>query len=314
MTEEGDPPNRDDARAETPITSDDAASPAPREYVVGYGRPPQSTRFKPGKSGNPKGRKKRAPNVAQQIEALLAQKIRVTESGKHKSLSRQQVMLTSIANNASKGDLKSAAFLFHLRTTHREEKSSTIDAELLDAENAALLSSFVAQMIAGEEIPLEGATSDEIPQRGEAKPSGSTSQHGPEVSTASVTAPSAAGGTEEHRRADSDAQLLNADGVASDLSSAQAEFSAGPIDSDRNLLPGQNQTSSLTPADAISPPLQPVVRGLVHRDPGLGLTVAAPVAAGIVSADPPHAENVRIVRSAPLPAGLRIQPNDKSQS
>ena len=56
-------------------------------------------------------------------------------------------MFTSIGNNASKGDLKSAAFLLHLRTTHREEKSSTIDAELLDAENAALLSSFVAQMI-----------------------------------------------------------------------------------------------------------------------------------------------------------------------
>ena len=243
MTREGDTSNNgDEARAEMPNTPNDGASIAPREYAVGYRRPPQSTRFKPGKSGNPKGRKKRAPNVTQQIEALLAQKIRVTESGKHKSLSRQQVMLTSIANNASKGDLKSAAFLLHLRATHREEKSSTIDPALLDAESAALLSSFVAQMLAGEEIPQEGATSDEIPQRDESKPSGSTSQHGQEVSTGSATAASAAGETEEHGRTDSDAQLPNADGLAGDLSSAQAEFSTGPIDSDRNLLPGQNQT------------------------------------------------------------------------
>ena len=245
MTREANTPDHEDqTHSETPNTPDDGASPAPREYKVGYRKPPRSTRFKPGKSGNPKGRKKRPPNVAQQIDALLAQKIRVTESGKHKSLFRQQVMLTTFANNASKGDLKSAAFLLHLRATHREEKSSTIDPALLDAESAALLGSFVAQMLAGEAIPQEGATSDEIPQRGESKPAGGTSQHGPEVSTVSAAEVSAAGGTEEHGRANSDAQLPNADGLASDLSSGQAELTTGPIDSDRNLLPGQNQTKS----------------------------------------------------------------------
>ena len=31
-------------------------------YDVGYGKPPASTRFKPGQSGNPKGRPKGANN------------------------------------------------------------------------------------------------------------------------------------------------------------------------------------------------------------------------------------------------------------
>lgn len=30
-------------------------------YLVGYGKPPLHTRFKPGQSGNPRGRPRRAP-------------------------------------------------------------------------------------------------------------------------------------------------------------------------------------------------------------------------------------------------------------
>ena len=115
MTGEGDPPNHgDDAHAETPNTPDDGASIAPREYAVGYRKPPKSTRFKPGRSGNPKGRRKGEPSVFEQIRALLRQKLTVTEGGKRKRLSRQEVMFKSIGNKAVGGDLKAAAFLFEL--------------------------------------------------------------------------------------------------------------------------------------------------------------------------------------------------------
>ena len=36
---------------------------SPRHYEVGYGRPPQAAQFKPGQSGNPKGRPKGAKNL-----------------------------------------------------------------------------------------------------------------------------------------------------------------------------------------------------------------------------------------------------------
>lgn len=39
-----------------------AESTAPKQYKVGYGNPSKSTQFKPGQSGNPKGRTKGSRN------------------------------------------------------------------------------------------------------------------------------------------------------------------------------------------------------------------------------------------------------------
>jgi hypothetical protein len=47
-----------------------------KPYRVGYGRPPTETQFKPGISGNPKGRNKKAPSFfSGVIEQVLDEKI-----------------------------------------------------------------------------------------------------------------------------------------------------------------------------------------------------------------------------------------------
>ena len=47
------------------------------QYEVGYGKPPHHTRFRPGASGNPKGRPKGVNNLATDIKNALASKITV---------------------------------------------------------------------------------------------------------------------------------------------------------------------------------------------------------------------------------------------
>jgi hypothetical protein len=46
-----------------------------KPYRVGYGRPTTEPQFKPGISGNPKGRNKKAPSFSGVIEQVLDEKI-----------------------------------------------------------------------------------------------------------------------------------------------------------------------------------------------------------------------------------------------
>ena len=156
------PIHGDEAHADTPHAPDDGVLPAPREYTVGYAKPPKSTRFEPGRSGNPKGRRKGEPSVFEQIRALFRQKLTVTEGGKRKRLSRQEVMFKSIGNKAVGGDIKAAAFLFELMNSHKDSASSSIDPKMLNDEAHAVLADFVNQLQTGEVLSnsFEGADDD----------------------------------------------------------------------------------------------------------------------------------------------------------
>jgi hypothetical protein len=50
--------------------------------TVGYKRPPSKTRFKPGQSGNPRGRPKRQVDMSSALNKEFNDKIVVTELGK----------------------------------------------------------------------------------------------------------------------------------------------------------------------------------------------------------------------------------------
>ena len=56
--------------------SQPAASDA--EYKVGPGRPPREYRFKPGKSGNPKGAKPKPPSIAPDLKLALERALNKT--------------------------------------------------------------------------------------------------------------------------------------------------------------------------------------------------------------------------------------------
>jgi hypothetical protein len=87
---------------------------AKKEYAVGYGKPPRSTRFAKGKSGNPKGRPKGSKNLRTYLEAELYDRVTVTQGGKQRSISRQQALLKTLVSKAIQNDTKSIALLLNL--------------------------------------------------------------------------------------------------------------------------------------------------------------------------------------------------------
>jgi len=85
--------------------------------IVGYGKPPKASRFKPGISGNPKGRPKRqAPALAEIIGAALNAPVQYQERGRSKTTTRNELSLRLLVERAVKGDLKAAEFLLNVRS------------------------------------------------------------------------------------------------------------------------------------------------------------------------------------------------------
>lgn len=75
------PPRRRKSLPRVRITKTITEASAP-ENEVGYGKPPRTHQFKPGQSGNPKGRPKGAKSEATILYELLHRKIPIREGGK----------------------------------------------------------------------------------------------------------------------------------------------------------------------------------------------------------------------------------------
>jgi hypothetical protein len=86
-----------------------------RSYKVGYSKPPKHTRFKPGQSGNPKGRKPGRKNVMTLLEETLFDTVKVRENGKVRRVPAIQACLLNLRNLAIKGDSKGAGPLDQAR-------------------------------------------------------------------------------------------------------------------------------------------------------------------------------------------------------
>lgn len=88
-----------------------ALTPRP-EYEVGYGKPPKQTRFKPGQSGNPRGRPKgaktRRPGLHEERmkENILDEAYRditIRDGDRHVSIPMAQAVIRAMAVNAAEG-------------------------------------------------------------------------------------------------------------------------------------------------------------------------------------------------------------------
>jgi hypothetical protein len=100
---------------------------------VGYGRPPVHTRFKPGKSGNPKGRPRNTRNLRTIIQDVLTTKIVLRQGQGKRSISKLEGIVLRQVENALKGDDKAA-----LATLKMAAQVGLLEGPESDIEAAAL--------------------------------------------------------------------------------------------------------------------------------------------------------------------------------
>jgi len=103
---------------------------------VGYGKPPRAYQFKPGQSGNPRGRPKGTKNESTMLEELLHRKVQIREGGRERKITVLEAMLRRFAEDSLKGNTKSAAFL--LNRYAAMETTDRAHSELSDDDQAVL--------------------------------------------------------------------------------------------------------------------------------------------------------------------------------
>jgi hypothetical protein len=81
---------------------------------VGYCNPPQSTRFKKGQSGNPKGRPKGTLNVTTVLANTLRERVTIVEQGQRRTITKLEAAIKQLVNKAASGDLRAGRQLLEL--------------------------------------------------------------------------------------------------------------------------------------------------------------------------------------------------------
>ncbi len=108
-------------------------------YDVGYGKPPKTTQFRKGKSGNPRGRPKGGFSHKKDIAEMLRQTVTMTVDGRPRKVSAHRAATMRLLDRAMKGDMKALEKVLsmgerlseELEAAEQDQKLSRIEGEVL---------------------------------------------------------------------------------------------------------------------------------------------------------------------------------------
>jgi hypothetical protein len=111
---------------------DEGKDEAERPYEVGYGRPPKDKQFKPGQSGNSKGRRKGSKSYSQIVKEVFCEELTIMENGRRLKVMALEVMLKKTRNLAISGKMDAQ------REAYKQVRDHLIVQLDKDAERAAV--------------------------------------------------------------------------------------------------------------------------------------------------------------------------------
>lgn len=112
----------------------------PNDYEVGYGKPPKDTRFKKGRSGNPRGRPKSSRNLKTVLLTEQAATIAVRVGKRVRRISKLEAMAMRMMAKALEGDVRSAEFIAKHTAEHGEDLGGgeNVEVTLSNSDKAIL--------------------------------------------------------------------------------------------------------------------------------------------------------------------------------
>ena len=130
------------------MSEPDAKELAKGDYPVGYCRPPEHSRFKKGKSGNPRGRPKAPHNLKSELMGIALKQVSIRDGDTELQVSLLAANLMRHGVKGAKGDARSSSLFFNQLI-----KMGLLDSAN-DADKAAQKSSAALNAAASKARPL----------------------------------------------------------------------------------------------------------------------------------------------------------------
>jgi hypothetical protein len=111
-------------------------------YAVGYGRPPISSQFQPGQSGNPKGRPKGSRNASSMARDALERTVTVKVKRTWRKMTVRKAAYLRVAERAAAGDAKALDYLLSLESEAHPPGSDQAETQRSAAKDLAILQDF----------------------------------------------------------------------------------------------------------------------------------------------------------------------------
>src|SRR5215813_12895092 len=107
--------------------------------MTGYKRPPRSTQFQKGHSGNPKGRPKGSRNFKTDLLEVMGQTVFITENGQRRAVSGRRAVAIRLLHDGVHGDAKALSNLTAHLLKHDFDADVKPQAEILTENDRVII-------------------------------------------------------------------------------------------------------------------------------------------------------------------------------
>jgi hypothetical protein len=115
---------------------------------VGYGEPPKHTQFKPGQSGNPKGRPKGRKNIKTDVLEKLNSTVTVHKNGRSKKISTRRAVLEVLSAKALQTDPRAIEQVIRLAEKYDQPAIEINDS--MSSDDQAILDAYARRLKQGQ--------------------------------------------------------------------------------------------------------------------------------------------------------------------
>jgi hypothetical protein len=129
-----------------------------KNYQTGYCKPPRQTQFAKGRSGNPEGRPKGSQNLATILNKAGRQRVRVTENGRTRYITKLEASTLQLVNKAVSGDLKAIKELLSYCLQLLPGELNALTASVPHESDVAVIANIRARILESEEPTPPGGS------------------------------------------------------------------------------------------------------------------------------------------------------------